>query len=148
MLILITPEQISANWDFLKACIVDAGPMEIAGKEDRTNEVLNNLLIGDLQCWVEAKVIDKSFSINGIAITQILTNHIAGVRSLLIYSLFGFNQMINLDDWHRSILTLAQFARKNECQNIMAYTSNKNLIRMTERFHGDVSQRVCIIPLN
>lgn len=148
MLIRLMPEQIAANWEFLKHQVVDSGPMETLGNDERFNNILNALLIDDMQCWVEAISDEKGFHIQGIALTQILTNDIAGVKNLLIYSMVGVEELFDLEKWNRGLLTLAQFARKNGCQNILAYSNNPRILRLAERFKANTSQRVIVFSLN
>lgn len=148
MLIRLLPEQIASNWEFIKSQIVDNGPLENAQGVDRHINILESLLIGEMHCWVEAIDKDGKFLLRALLVTQILENGCAGVRNLLIYSFVGMLEAFTLKAWQRAFLTLAQFARKENCQNIIAYTSNQNMIRLAERFHGDVSQRVAIFPLN
>lgn len=148
MLIRLLPEQIASNWDFIKSQIVDNGPLETANGVDKHINILEALLIGDMHCWVEAVENDNRFTIRALLVTQILENSCAGVRNLLIYSFVGMLEAFTLRTWQQAFLALAQFARKENCQNIIAYTSNQNLLRLAERFNGDVSQRVAIFPLN
>lgn len=148
MLIRLMPEQIAANWEFLSDNVVEAGPLENVLNDERLNNILNSLLIGDMQAWAEASATETGFVIHAIVLTQILVNDAAGVKNLLIYSLVSVGDVFDLDTWNRGLLTLAQFARKNDCDNIIAYSDNPRIIRLAERFKGDVSKRVIVVPLN
>lgn len=148
MLIRLMPEQIAANWEFLADNVVEAGPLENVLNDERLNNILNSLLIGDMQAWAEATLEKQGFVIHAIVLTQILNNEVVGIKNLLIYSLVSVGDAFDLDTWQRGLLTLAQFARKNECANILAYSDNPRIIRLAQRFKGDVSKRVIVLPLN
>lgn len=148
MLILLMPEQIAANWDFIRQQLVHSTPLELVSTETHQNGVLNALLIGDMQCWVEATLDDKGFHIQAILITQILDNVIVGVKNLLLYSFMGVEDMFHLDTWNRGLLTITQYARKHGCSNIIAYSDNPRILRMAERFKANTSQRLIVFSLN
>ena len=148
MLIQLTPAQITANWDFLKEHVLVNTPLESIGGENRLNNVLNGLLVGDLHCWAEATADEQGFHIVGIIVTQFLVNYCADVKNLLIYALVGIDNVFNIEKWERGLLTLTQFARKHECSNIIAYTDNVRIIRLAERFKANTSQRLIVFQLH
>jgi len=148
MLIQLTPEQVASNWFFLQQCIADGGPLEDQKAENRENNILESLLIGDMQCWAETVFIDNKSHIRAIVLTQVLENTCAGVRNLLIYSLHGFNENWTLSDWGNSLLTLSKFAKKKNCQHVITYTANEQLLNIARKLNGNTSQRVVVLNLN
>lgn len=142
------PEQIASNWDFLKRQVVDGGPLESQKGENRYNNILNSLLLGDMQCWVETELDGKGFHIQAVVLTQVLTNDCAGVKNLIIYSLIGIEDLFNAEKWRNALLTLAQFARKHSCQHIVAYSDNPRVIKMAEKLKANASQRLLVFSLN
>jgi len=66
---------------------------------------------------------------------------------LLIYSLLGIEDVFEIEKWNKGLLTLTQFARANDCKNIIGYTDNLRIIRLAERFKANTSQRLIIFSL-
>lgn len=147
MLIQLMPEQIANNWDFLKTAVVSNTPMETTAQEIRLNNILAGLLVGDLHLWVATNGVTGNVAISGVVVTQILSNPIAGNRNLLIYSVYGFNSVMTKKEWTQNLLTLVKFARKQKCQQVIAYTNNEQLIEMCRSLNGDVSQRLIVFNL-
>lgn len=147
MLIQMLPEQIANNWDFLKTAVIADSGVEVVSQQDRTNNILEGLLAGELQLWLEATNVTGKIEIRGVAVTQILENPIANNKNLLIYSAYGFHAMMTKKEWARILLTLAKYARKQGCAQVIAYTSNEQMIKMAEQLHGDVSQRLVVFNL-
>jgi hypothetical protein len=147
MLILLTPEQVSSNWDFISAYVVDAGPLEYQATEDKYNNILNGILCGDMQCWVEAEADSKGWHIQAVVLTQILENSVVGIKNLLIYSLVGVDDLFDNKKWASGLLTLVKFAKSKGCANIIGYTSNARLLKIAERLKADTSQRVAVFPI-
>jgi len=142
MLIRLLPEQISEQWDEIKGAILKTLPRS-EGKIDM-NGVLLDLLNGGMQCWVSCRREDNI--IEGLIATQIVKDHHGESKSLLIYSLFGY-QMDTRGVWEEGFKALSTFAKGEGCWRITAFTSVDSLIRLAERFGGDTKQRFISIPV-
>lgn len=147
MLIQLTPEQIASNWDFLKKNIVEGGPLDLQGNDEKHLNILNALLLGDMQCWAEAVYSENNFHIQALLLTQVLNNEVVGIKNLLLYSLVGLEDVFDIEKWNRGFLTVTQFAKKHGCHNILAYSDNVRILRMAERLNADTSQRLIVFSL-
>ena len=150
MLVMITAEQIAANWEFLKTVIVESSGLEKNDSPQRMNNILNSLLCGDLQLWTEASIsLEGTVSILGVVVTQVLANPLADVKNLLIYSAVSVNNALGDQRlWIGGLKTLAQYARKKNCKQIIAYTQNESLIKLCKRLGGETEQRLIVFTLN
>jgi len=138
MLLRLLPEQISVQWDEIKRAITEVLPRS-TGKVDM-NEILMDLLNGSMQCWLSCRRSKEGNTVEGLIVTQVIKDRFEGGKSLLIYSLCGY-QMDNREAWEESFRSLSAFAKGEGCQRITAFTNVSSLIKLAERLGGDVSQR-------
>ena len=142
MLLRLLPEQISEQWDKIKDAIMKTFPRS----EDKIdmNAVLMDLLNGGMQCWVSCRKEDNV--IEGLVTTQVVEDHHGGGKSLLIYSLFGY-QMDTKGVWEEGFKTLSIFAKGESCWRITYFTNVNSLIRFAEGRGGNADQRFVSIPI-
>jgi len=129
MLVKLTPEQIAREWEAIKTAVVNSLPPIAAGAEDRTSNILNSLLIGQLHCWVGTNDANR---IIAIIITSVVSDSASGIKSLLIYSMYSFANLTDRD-WAEGFVTFKHFAKSIGCNRICAYTEVPKIINLFKR---------------
>ena len=153
MLVKLPAEQIATNWEFIKQAVIHSSPLELRPSEDRLNNVLESLLIDEMQAWVYATQLNKpeepaKYEIHAVVVTTVLSNAFVGINNLLMYSLWGNSSAFGLQHWKRGLLALAQYARKRKCQQIVAYTSNPQLVEIGKKLNANTDSQVVVFPLD
>ena len=114
---------------------------------DTSEAVVLQALIDDkLQMWLVVRVADNKVTLLGILTTQIKEEGVSGEKALLIYTLYGVQQM-TLADFEANMQGLQNYAREQGCQRVVAYTIIDNVIKLAERLGADVSTRFLIFKV-
>jgi hypothetical protein len=144
MMIKLLPDQIAANWEFLKTCVVEHAAVELAARENRANSLLNALLMGEAQCWIDYAQPDgdKRVTIRFVVITTVTRNPILNVKNLVMYSLVGFGEMATKREWLQNLRTLVQFGRKLGCDQLLVYAENEQLINIGKSIGANTDTRL------
>lgn len=144
MLIKLLPDQISTQWKVIRYAIEEALPPISFGAEDRSDRILMKLLKGDMHCWVSMDRDQQQM--NAILTTMFTGDPVLGVRNLLLYSLYGMG--FGKKDFSSGMLTLYRFAEANNCNRIVGYTDNPEIIKMVERIKGEARYRFVSVPIS
>ena len=146
MLVRLLPDQVASNWDVIKHAVAESLPPTIIESPDKLNNLFESLLIGRMVCWASITG-ETNDEMEGLLITTVQEDKVSGTRSLLIFSLYSFTNASKELTWQEGLVKLMRFAITQRCDQIIAYTTNENVIRFVERAGGDVSQRFITIPL-
>lgn len=139
VLIELTKMQIFDNFKDIKYIIFESLHHTLNTKDTEKNELglRSAIANGNLQVWF---VCDEGSGIEqqclGIMSTMIVTDTIANVKNLLIYSLTSSQTSIDL--WSYLAVDLTVYAKKFECMNVMCFTTNEAMIKLAERYNGKV----------
>jgi hypothetical protein len=101
----------------------------------------NALFSGEMAAWIY-----EDGSPIGVSITAIRDDVLLGKRELLLYAVSNLRE-IRLDEWDKCFLSTRDYALKNGCTHITAYTIVNKIIKMAERMNGNVDTRYISIPL-
>lgn len=126
MIIRLEPEQIAGFWDILKFGIAKAARTDLIVNGESLNNVLKNLLSGQSQAWLVFQDLENGRDILGIVVTYIGIDGMSETRNLIVYALYGFKPAEDAI-WIESIEKLGIFARDNNCQNLIGYTTSELL---------------------
>jgi len=134
MLVKLTAEQISNFWDIIKFAIIESHPSSTPMGLEELNVIFEELLCDVADCWVSCNKENRS-KIEGIIITKVV--HDPGTRSknLLIYSLY-MDQGIDRMSWPEGLATLAKWAIKKGCRNLVGFTDNSQMVSIAEKLGG------------
>ncbi len=138
MLLRMLPEQISNQWNILKPAIEASLPSNTVKSDEGLNNILKALLSNKMHCWV---LTDKAESEPyALATTSFIVDPIGAV-SLFVYSLYGYRP-IPMELWIEGFKGLQDWALKNHCANVLAFTDNKRVMSIVEDLGGNVQQVV------
>ena len=146
MLIRLTVEQISSFWDIIRYAVEQALPPVAGEGPDKMNNVLESLLEGSSDCWTSYEREDNEIKINAVLITKVLIDSVTNTRSLLIYSLYGYNEIDN-GSWTEGYKALIKWAIKCKCVRIVGYTDEEKIIRVVEHMGGEAKFRFISLPI-
>ena len=142
MINIMLPEQISAFWDVVKYGIEQSLPPVAGDHPDRMNRILSALLSGKLVCWAAYEKGEKENRFEGLMITDIVYDGGSDTKSLLIYSLFGYDT-ISSKTWQEGIQVLVKYAISKKCSKITAYTNIPHMVKMANQLGGEASWTFC-----
>lgn len=143
MLIKFFPEQIVKHWDEIKMAIENALPPIAGDSPNRMNNILEELLMDRMQCWV---AVNKNGRINGIGTTQLIEDHLTETKNLLVYSAFSIG-VTTKEDWIRGFEVITKYAKSKGCKNIVGYTNNPKVVENMNKFGMDTSNVYFSMPL-
>jgi len=135
MLIQLLPEKVSEYWDNVAPIIEQALPLMTAKTIDGMANVLRAILLEHAHLWVYEKD-DKSYF---MTLTTYLVDPITGQVSLTIYALTSL-RTITPEIWTDAYDTLKGFARSNNCDRIIAFTNNKQIIDYINKNGGNATE--------
>jgi len=136
MLVKLLPDQISRFWDIIKYAIEQSLP-PIAGEHpNKMNNILMSALDGSIDVWASYQKTDEGNKFEGIALTEVLFDRPSRTRNLLIYCIYGYE---NVDgrSWGEGLRTLIKYAASKRCNQIIAYTDIPQIAGLVERLGGE-----------
>ena len=135
MLVRLLPDQISKFWPIIKYAIEQSLPPIVGEHPDKMNRILSSALCGQLDVWVSYnKGEDNKFE--GIVLTELLFDEPSGTKNLLIYCLYGYELVAN-ESWLQGLISLTKYAQSRQCNKIIAYTREGDLIDLAKSLGGE-----------
>lgn len=133
----LLPEQISAFWEVFKYAL-DATLVPITKEHpDKLNRILAAALSGKIELWAGyVKEEGKPSKFEVIGVTQFLYDEPSDTKNLLIYALYGYNQ-VDPTSWARMLAALSRYAKEKKCNQIIAYTKVPHLINVAKGLGAD-----------
>lgn len=138
MLNKLLPEQVAKFWDIIKFAAEQSLPPTVVDSPDNMNRLLAAALSGAIAVWVTYEKKEVVVSLEGIVITNFLYDNVSDTRSLLIYSLYGYNS-ISSEGWREGFKGLAKYAKARGCNQIVAYTNSNAVIEAVKHLGGEAS---------
>jgi len=135
VLVRLTPEQVTRNWNEIAYAIKACLPPVVENSDDVMNSALSGLVGSELQCWVGVASFNGINKICGIVITKINTEFGTKAKNLVVLTLYGYTKIEN-SLWLEGLDTLRQFARDNGCSKIIGYTNVKRVVEVVEQLGG------------
>ena len=137
MLTKLLPEQISEHWNIIKFAIQESLPPTVGQNPDKLNRILTSALSGKIEIWASyIRGDDSVFEV--IVVTKLLYDESSDTRNLLIYCLYGYNE-VQEDSWLIGLQTIVKYAKNINCQQIVAYTDSPYIVDIVKKLGGDTS---------
>lgn len=129
----MSPSFVAQSWDGIYKMFESAlfRPSEMV----KAN-LLRGILSGVTQCWIYTR---EDVGV-GMVLTNVTKEPYSQTRDLLVYAVVS-NGNSKPEDWNDGLDTLVQFAKNKGCMRITAFTNNKKLIRLLQRFNADTDMR-------
>jgi len=93
MLTKLLPDQISNFWDIIKYSVEESLPPIVGDHPDKMNRILSSLLCGKSECWASYNRQGDNTKFEGIVLTKMLYDDASDTRNLLIYCLYGYEEV-------------------------------------------------------
>lgn len=146
MLTKLLPEQISKFWPVIKYAVEESLPPTVGEHPDKMNRILSSTLSATTEVWAMYEK-GSEVKLEAIVLTRLILDDASGTRSLLIYCLYGYNE-ISEDEWKDGLMALVKYAKSNKCSRIVAYSSIPHLISMADKFGADTEYTFISFDLN
>ena len=127
MIIKITPDQVTKNWEMIKYALVHGDLLDEAHRQAVLNEVLHALLSETAQCFF--RLDSKNRQIIAIMITRIKVSNRNLDKYLYIQCIFSFRQ-VDIIEWQTDWNYIKFFAGDNKCKYIQADSINHKIIQL------------------
>lgn len=146
MLVRMLPEQISEYWEIVKFAIENSLPPIANETIDKMNRILENLMNESMQCWVSYSEAEDKNVLDAVIVTTITNDYSSNIKSLLIYSLYGFS---NISDkvWSEGYTTLSKWAKSIGCNRITAFTDVERIKEIVKSLGGEAKYTFISLPL-
>jgi len=147
LLTKLLPEQISTFWDIIKYAIENTLPPIVGEHPDKLNRILSAALSGKVSVWAVHTKHEEGNKFEAIALTNILYDEVSETKNLLIYCLYGYN-IISKKSWEFGIRKLAEHAKAEGCNQIVAYTTSSHIVNMVNKLGGNTEQTFISFDVN
>jgi hypothetical protein len=147
MLVKMLPEQISQYWPIIKYAIEGSLPPIANESPEKMNNLLTALLSDQMQCWVSYREEGEEGKrvMEAILVTTIVGDYCSSIKSLMIYSLYGFS--INEEAWISGFETIRKWGKAQGCNRIIAYSDVPRVIEVAQQFGGEAKYTFISLPL-
>lgn len=126
----LIPEQISAQWDTIRASLLVTMPPIAEPSQENLRSILVQLLCEHMQCWL---ILDEANRPCGYALTYISADPHTSSKTFVIYSLY-LQEQVSKTIWEKGYQILYDFAAANKCFRVAAYSSNPTVISISKKF--------------
>lgn len=124
---------VAARWDELQPGII-AGTGIAEPDAGLSFRLLDSVMNNRLRVWILTPANDRR-KIMAILTTTEAEDGISGYKSLLIYTLFGYEDLPE-EAWEQGFKVLAPFAARSGCERIVGYTRSRSIRKVTKRLGG------------
>ena len=145
MLLKMLPDQVSNYWPHIRESIEQALPPVVNESPNKMGNILEQLLTGEMQCWVAFRREDAN-EVVGFLVTTVTSDACSKTKNLLIYSLCGL-KLSRGSDWTEGLEALKKFAKLMQCSRIVAYSDNPLVLKVVEKLGGDTKYKFITFEL-
>jgi hypothetical protein len=146
MLIRLTVDQISKNWEFIKGGINAALPPVVGQQSDRMSNILTALMTNMAVCWLSVEERADRKEITGFVITTLIADSISGTKSLLIFCVYGVGTAF-MASWKEGLEILKVHAKEKECHRIIGYTDVSSIVEFVKMAGGEAKYTFISFPI-
>lgn len=123
----VTIQEIQDNWDDIKNTILKIEHPVLKQSEHFIDNVFGALIQDKLQIWK----FTEDDKVQGLTLTTFIGDPLLDRKKLLIMSIYALEH-ISKEKWANGFSTLKQYAKKNNCEQIVAYTQNPRVLDISE----------------
>jgi hypothetical protein len=128
MLTKLLPDQISKWWEIIWPTIEASLPPTAGSDIAISRNILSSLLSDNMQCWVDYVRDENKVMIKGIGTTTFVYDLCTNAKFLLIYTAYAVEKTSS-EEWIEGYNTIVNFAKKSNCERIVAYTQNPKIVK-------------------
>jgi len=135
------PDQVQVHWEEIKVSIYESLPVWSGERGSLMNDILTGILTDQITVWVSYQEVEGVKVIDSIATTTIVANDFAKVKSLLLFTLFGYMN-IPEESWIEAFDAMTKHAKQLGCDNIICYSDNEAILEQAKLFKGKMTTMV------
>lgn len=139
MIVMLTKEKVTERWEHLRSYIMDALPPFAKANVYTEMSILRAILTDHLKVWTVYEETEESAIEYAIVTTQVMIDKISYSKNLLIYSLYGAQEIPDYL-WHDSLAKLRGYAKTEGCVQILAYTARPALVKLAHEMGAEELQ--------
>jgi hypothetical protein len=143
MLIKLSPDKLSESWPMVYRAIKSSSVALAEMTEERVNNVVRSLMIGDATCWIH----EQGNTITTIVVTTLLEEPISKTRNLLIYCAHIFLKL-KVEQYIEMSIDLGNYAKSLGCAKVIAYCSNDKLTEILKKSGANTLFTLVVFPLS
>jgi hypothetical protein len=143
MLTKLSPDKLSESWPMVYRAIKSSSVALAEMTEDRINNVVRSLMIGDATCWIH----EQGNTITTIVVTTLLEEPISKTRNLLIYCAHIFLKLKS-EQYIEMSIDLGNYAKSLKCTKVIAYCSNDKLTEILKKSGANTLFTLVVFPLS
>ena len=148
MLVKLGKNQVTEYWADLKKAAKLSLPPFAGKREDVMNNLLEQLLSGEVEAWIIHDVVDaadgnKNATPVGVLYTTVITDISTQARSLLIYGIYAWAPL-NKDMWLHGYDIIVRYAKSKKCTSVSGYTKDEGLLENAKKFGIDTEWRYLV----
>jgi len=117
-------------WELIKMAATTADEVDKKDLQPYLNELLHALLSDKAQCWIRIR---NDRKITAVLITRITTDKTTLGKSLRLQCVYSFSK-VSLDVWRKDFGLMVQFAKKEDCKNIIFDSRHSAIWEMVKTF--------------
>lgn len=136
MLTRLLPDQISKFWDVISYAVEQSLPPTVGEHPDKMNRILAAALSGKIEVWASYTRQSDMTKFEGIVLTKILFDDASQTRNLLIYCLYGYEDVDN-NSWLEGLTSIAKYAKSRNCAHVNAYSDIPFIIETVKKLGGE-----------
>jgi hypothetical protein len=123
-------EQVTKLWDDIRQGVMRTISPAVQPTAENMRAILCQILRDDMQCWCFFTDADDR---HGYVVTSIIRDPNTNEKTLVIYSLFLYKHINELEVWDKGIDSINKFARANNCKTLVAWSDNDNAISIAKK---------------
>ncbi len=147
MITKLLPEQISKFWDIISYAVENSLPPIVDEHPDKMNRILSSCLSGRLEVWASYNKSEDVVKFEGIVLTRIVFDDSSYTKNLLMYCLYGYED-VDKESWSKGLIALLKYAKKKGCSSISAYTNIEYMVKLAESLGANTTYTYISFDVN
>lgn len=145
----LLPEQVARYWDELGDAIISSIPPTVLYSPDMRYLTLDAILSGRLEVWTFYKQPENGDTVKILVImtTAIVSDVGSSYKSLLIYSIYGYQQDVSPKDWLGGLNMIKAYAKSKGCKNVLAYSDVENIKKLVKVSGGNIDYSLLVMEV-
>lgn len=136
MLVKLIPDQIAKFWDIIKYAVEQSIPPIVGESPNKMNNILMEALEGSVDVWASYTKDERGNRFEAIVLTEILYDRPSRTKNLLIYCIYGYED-VDGQSWVKGLSSLTKYAASKGCNQIVAYTDIPHVVEIADKLGGE-----------
>lgn len=136
MIVKLLPDQISKFWDIIRYAVEQSLPPIVGEHPNKMQNILASALDGSIDVWASYTKDGEGNRFEGIVLTEILFDRPSRTKNLLIYCMYGYEE-VDKQSWIKGISALTKYAASKGCNQIVGYTNIPYIVELVNRLGGE-----------